>query len=114
MPAMIKRTRGSSTVPRICSTITAVSDGPGPPRHPGFYGQTERQNREHRQWLDQLDVIDQDELDRMLHALNTLWRRPTLGFQTAEEAWKMRPTIREDRSILSEEVSERAGRLAPS
>jgi transposase len=84
----------------------------GPPRHPGFYGQTERQMREHRAWLAGVDDVDDAELERMRRALNGAWRRPTLGFRTAEEVWNDRSTPCEDRSRLRDEVTERAASIA--
>lgn len=87
----------------------------GPPRYPLFYGQLERQNREHRAWLDPLGPIPdaslEDELEQMRAALNGLWRRPTLGWRTAEEAWRGRPAIEVDRCALADEVMERAARI---
>jgi hypothetical protein len=58
----------------------------GPPR-PQYYGQLERQNLEHRQWLGDQLVVDQPTLDVMKHALNAVWRRPTLDWATAQERW---------------------------
>ena len=88
----------------------------GPPHHPCFYGQLERQNREHRQWLDDGRELDADELDgdlaNMRHALNTLRPRPTLGFRTAEDMWNQRPELRLDRASLRDDVFERAARIA--
>lgn len=60
----------------------------GPPRHPQYYGQLERQNREHRAWLRQVGTLTHEELPRsaarMRTALNALWPRPTLDWCTAE------------------------------
>jgi hypothetical protein len=87
----------------------------GPPRHPGYYGQLERQNREHRAWLamaGRLDVADLDRLcDEMLLALNASWPRRTLTWRTSEEAWLTRPTLDVDRAALCEEVQDRAARI---
>ena len=87
----------------------------GPPRHPGFYGQTERQNREHRGWLDVLGVVDPEALDeacvRMLAALNCAWKRLTLGWRTAHDAWAQRPKIDVNRNELREEVNDQADRI---
>lgn len=52
----------------------------GPPHHPRFYGQLERQNREHRAWLRDVHVeqLGRDELvralEQMRHALTTSGR----------------------------------------
>lgn len=87
----------------------------GPPRHPGYYGQLERQNREHRAWLamaGRLDVTDLDRLcDEMLLALNAAWPRRTLTWRTSEEAWLARPALHENRTALREEVQDRAARI---
>lgn len=80
----------------------------GPPHHPQYYGQLERQNREHRAWLAHVDTLTRMELPsvaaRMRTALNALWARPTLGWCTAEQAWRARPTINVDRARLRRDV----------
>ncbi len=87
----------------------------GPPRYPCFYGQTERQMREHRAWLASFGLLAADELAAacaaMMSALNRLWRRRTLGWRTAEEVWMKRPLLTDDRARLRDEVLERAARL---
>jgi hypothetical protein len=69
----------------------------GPPRYPYFYGQLERQNREHRAWQRMLRPVTQTELaaaaPQMTTALNALWARPTLGWCTAAQAWQRRPRV---------------------
>jgi hypothetical protein len=80
----------------------------GPPRHPQYYGQLERQNVEHRGWE---RVRGLDEPEAMRCALNRLWRRPTLGWRSAEEVWLGRLPVDDDRDQLSDEVEERALRL---
>ena len=80
----------------------------GPPRHPCFYGQLERQNREHRAWQRQLRPVTQAELAAVSHsmktALNALWARPTLDWCTAEQAWERRPSLDVDRQQLRFDV----------
>lgn len=87
----------------------------GPPRHPGFYGQLERQNREHRAWLamaGRLGAVDLDRLcDEMLLALNASWPRRSLTWTTSEEAWQARPSVEVDRAALCEEVQDRTARF---
>lgn len=87
----------------------------GPPRHPGYYGQLERQNREHRAWLDAGGDLAPDALaeacERMRSALNCDWPRRSLGWRTSEEAWRARPVLDEDRVVLREEVQDRAARI---
>lgn len=87
----------------------------GPPRHPQYYGQLERQNREHRAWLNSQVGPDQDDLaallTRMTSALNRLWRRPTLDWRTAEEVWMQRRPLTENRRDLHQWVQARADQL---
>jgi hypothetical protein len=84
----------------------------GPPHHPCFYGQLERQNREHRAWLEACGVLDAEQLPplaaQMRRALNSLWQRRILDWSTAEEKWVTRPALDVDRSELWLEVHERA------
>lgn len=87
----------------------------GPPRYPRFYGQLERQNREHRAWLaalaDPAGEPMQSLLERMLYCLNTFWPRRSLGWKTATEAWQERADIPIDRQAFNEEVQSRARHL---
>lgn len=87
----------------------------GPPRHPRYYGQLERQNREHRVFLDDLRDADagdaQAAIIDMRRVLNGIYRRPALGWQTAEALWTNRPVVRDDRALLRDEVTELAARL---
>jgi hypothetical protein len=88
----------------------------GPPRYPCFYGQLERQNREHRAWLAALNEPNglpmQELLEKMLHCLNTLWPRRRLAWSTAANIWKMRePISAKTRYTFEEEVHDRAQRL---
>ena len=81
----------------------------GPSYYAPYYGQLERQNREHREWL--AASPGPLDLDVMMAALNCRWRRSTLGWNTAEELWQRRPVIHLDRIALAEDVDERAARL---
>ena len=119
-PLVLRLDRASS---HRAPPVQAVADAygvlllHGPPHHPGFYGQLERQNREQRAWLrDAAPGLDElpDELERMVGALNGLWHRGTLGFRTAGELWDRRPPLTEDRAALREEVDEREERLRES
>jgi hypothetical protein len=87
----------------------------GAPHCPRFYGQLERQNREHRAWLDALETPSPDTLaaavERMRRALNSAWPRRTLGFRTAEQAWNERKLDLVDRDELREEVHDWTMRL---
>ena len=83
----------------------------GPSHYAPYYGQLERQNREHRQWLAASDgTVD---LDRMMTALNSR-PRATLGWRSADELWRARPTIDVHRQSLAEDVIDRAQRLRRS
>jgi hypothetical protein len=87
----------------------------GPPRHPGFYGQLERQNREHRSWLRALPPSGRRAVEaaspRMLTAWNDQLPRSTLGWRTAGDVWRRREPVTDDRQVLREEVNERAERM---
>lgn len=87
----------------------------GPPHCPRFYGQLERLNREHRAWTAELAQLNADDIEpclqEMLEVLNKLWRRRTLHWKTAHEAWSLRRRPGIDRRVLREEVSERAARI---
>jgi hypothetical protein len=88
----------------------------GPPRYPAFYGQLERQNREHRAWIDGLGMTPCDALEscliEMIVAVNILWRRRSLQWQTASEVWNARAPLTIDRRMFREEVEDRALRIA--
>lgn len=86
----------------------------GPPRHPCFYGQLERQNREHRAWFDALngDVAElQRKCESMREVFNELVPRRTLGWRTAGEAWRSRERVTVDRRELKQEVDARMEKL---
>ncbi len=87
----------------------------GPPRHPGYYGQLERQNREHRAWLEAGGLLAPDALseacEEMRRALNSRWPRRSLGWRTSLEVWSARPRLEVDRVALREEVQDRAARI---
>lgn len=88
----------------------------GPPCYPPFYGQLERQNREHRAWAPVLEQLAREEvepcLEQMLLGVNSIWKRRTLGWKTAAELWNQRPALEVDRRALREEVQERTSRIA--
>lgn len=87
----------------------------GPPRHPYYYGQLERQNREHRAWCALLGLVPLRELadaaEAMRTSLNTLWPRPTLDGWTAEHAWRARRHVSVDRRELITDVDRCASAL---
>lgn len=80
----------------------------GPPRHPYYYGQLERQNREHRDWYNLLVADTPRDLaaagEDMRTALNTLWPRPSLNGWTAEQAWRAYKPPSVDRRELRSDV----------
>jgi len=91
----------------------------GPPRYPRFYGQLERQNREHRAWLgaicDPLGASMQQLLERMLYCLNYLWPRRALAWRTAADIWHERdPISHGTRYNFEQEVHDRTQRMACS
>ena len=90
----------------------------GPAHLPRFYGQLERQNREHRGWLASCVPVPVGDLpescERMRRALNEAWPRRSLGWMTAaaevgHSAHRPRATIRAQ--LRCEYVAERAARL---
>jgi hypothetical protein len=83
----------------------------GPPRCPRFYGQLERQNREHRAWLRTTGKSTEASIDSMMEALNQRWRRRKLDWHTAAERWNERPALRVDRMQFEREVKKEATRL---
>jgi hypothetical protein len=106
--------------PEVCAMLDRyqVLALHGPPRHPYYYGQLERQNREHRGWYAHLGVVTHDELvnaaEAMRTALNALWPRPTLHGCTAERAWRERRQVTLDRRELITEVETCTSRLVTS
>ena len=87
----------------------------GPARYPRFYGQLERQNREHRAWLRALGVLSplalEDECEKMREFLNQVMKRRSLDWRTSAELWSARPPLGEDRLALRDDVNDRAARL---
>jgi molybdenum-dependent DNA-binding transcriptional regulator ModE len=88
----------------------------GPPSYPCFYGQLERQNREHRAWLVPLGKLPRLDIDPcledMIEALNELWPRRSLGWKTAAQCWNARASLSIDRHAFQKEVQQRAIKIA--
>jgi transposase InsO family protein len=82
----------------------------GPAHHPQYYGQLERQNREHRAWLSAANT-GALELDRMRKGLNELLPRRGLNWATAAARWDQRGSISIDRNAFIKEVHEAAERI---
>jgi hypothetical protein len=106
----------------VCPEVLAVLDRygvlvlHGPAYYPRFYGQLERQNREHRVILDTFGPLRPDELSRradsMLDDLNSIWPRKALGWRTPRQLWDNRPRVDENRVLFQNEVRQRAARIA--
>lgn len=83
----------------------------GPAHHPGYYGQLERQNREHRAWQRAALDGDDDSFEHMCFVLNELRPRRSLDWRTSAQCWNARPKIDDDRDQLRDQVHEHAQRL---
>src|SRR5208283_3082745 len=80
-----------------------------------YYGQLERQNREHRAMLTAMGPVDagimQVRSREKIQAMDTRWPRRTLGWRTAQEIWQNRKPLTEDRDELRRDVQRIAARL---
>jgi hypothetical protein len=114
-PLVYRMDRAAShRVPEVKSLLAEhkVLQLHGPARRPQYYGQTERQNREHEPWLwwgwsrgeDLLPVCE-----TMKRELNQVPRR-TLGWQSAQTRWENRPQVEGWREELWNEVQDRVAR----
>lgn len=83
----------------------------GPPRCPRFYGQLERQNREHGEWLRETHMELPEACEAMMTLFNELIPRRSLGWRTSGEAWRSRKSVTVDRAELAAEVAERVKKL---
>jgi transposase InsO family protein len=87
----------------------------GPPHHPGYYGQTERQMREHRALLPEVTTLPvsalADEIGEVTRIANEVLPRRALGFRTAGAVWRERPILSDNRAELAAEVGARAEEL---
>lgn len=113
-PLVLRMDRAAShTVPAVHRILCEHGVLPlqGPPYYARYYGQLERQNREHRDWLSGRTTGPAD-FDAMMAALNDQWRRATLGWCTAGELWRRRPPLHVDRKQLSRDVHQRSRHLA--
>lgn len=117
-PLVYRMDRASShRTPRIAALLAehCVLTLHGPAHYPQYYGQHERQNRDHRAWLRGLVPEGVGELDRMaavmLDALNREWPRRSLNWSTPHELWSARKPLNVDREALHDEVEQRAAGL---
>lgn len=117
-PLVVRMDRASAHgTPEVRSILAAhgVMILHGPPRYPRFYGQLERQNREHRAWWEAGPHVPHksvdDVRDAMLSALNGRWPRRSLAWKTAADAWRERPALAIDRTQLQAEVRRMTARL---
>ena len=116
-PLVLRDDRASChTAPAVMSVLErfGVALLQGPAYYAPYYGQHERQNREHRGWLAWIERTTDDmqpELDRMKIAMNERWLRPTLGWKTAAQVWQTRRSFDDERGSFLDEVNERAARL---
>jgi transposase len=83
----------------------------GPPRYPQYYGQHERQNREHQDWLAYSESVDDLELEQMRRVLNERWLRPSLSWRSAAAVWAERRPLRTNRRELRRDVVRRTAQL---
>jgi hypothetical protein len=87
----------------------------GPPHLPRYYGQLERQNREHRAWLRRVGPLAPEQMApacaRMQGALNGLWPRRRLNWRTAASVWEARGPVTDDRVELHDDVTRRTAAL---
>lgn len=88
----------------------------GPAHHPGYYGQLERQNRDHRPYLDAAGLMTPaalaEDLERMRWVMNERMPRRALGWRTPAEVWTGRGLICDNRRELMQEVDEDRQRIA--
>jgi transposase InsO family protein len=88
----------------------------GPPHHPRFYGQLERQNRDRRVWLNSAPRPPPNtiasELEELRVLLNSAWSRRSMHWHTAEERWRQRPRLGLDRTELRSHVDALTARFA--
>jgi hypothetical protein len=88
----------------------------GPPHHPGYYGQRERQIRDDRSFVVD-DIVDDYEaafeISEARRCLNELKPRRSLDWCTPSQAWMNRPILDVNREEFRRAVAERADGLRP-
>jgi hypothetical protein len=89
----------------------------GPARYPRYYGQLERQNREHREWLAPIGLPARRDVERhiaeMQRVMNEVLPRRRHGWETAEQMWARdrRAVTEEDRRTLREAMEAQRAKL---
>lgn len=112
----LDRAKQHST-PRVQAVLDAhqVLALHGPPHCPRYYGQLERQNREHQAWLVSLGLVSFDELVSQCALMRTAFNeelpRRNLGWLSAAAVWNSRPALKLDRLGFREEVDQLRCRL---
>jgi transposase len=80
----------------------------GPPHYPQYYGQLERQNREHRAMLKAMGPVETRTMAvrsrEKIEAMDARWPRRGLGWRTAQEIWQNRSPLTENRDELRRDV----------
>ncbi len=87
----------------------------GPPHYPQYYGQLERQNREHRAVLDALGLVPTPIMLALsrekISAIDSRWPRRALGWRTAHEIWQTRTALQVDRKALRQDVQRMTAKI---
>jgi transposase-like protein len=87
----------------------------GPAYYPQYYGQLERQNREHRAVLDAMGPVETSVMAarcrEKIAAIDTRWPRRALGWRTAHDIWHNRPRLTVDRDELHRDVQRIAEKI---
>jgi transposase len=80
----------------------------GPPHYPQYYGQLERQNREHRAILRAMGPVSTPVMAakayEKISAVERRWPRRALGWRTSHEIWQARTPLRVNREDLRQDV----------
>jgi transposase-like protein len=112
-PLVLRMDRAKQhATPRVTDVLDAhgVLVLHGPPHCPRYYGQLERQNREHQAWLTSLGLVSVEQLVSqcalMQSAFNDELPRRSLGWLTASEVWGKRADLNVDRLAFREEVEQ--------
>ena len=87
----------------------------GPPHYPQYYGQLERQNREHRALLAAMGPVSTPVMlatsREKISAIDSRWPRRALGWRTSQEIWQNRTALRVNREELRRDVQRMTARL---